>query len=194
MDLEDVANQAEEYAEGVEDEQPRKRKERADKGKSRKRATPKNQLKLELWEADRITDLLQLGLLGRYGAITQAPDNKEREHLAHVLKKLGTVPPFSFVQAVMRRLVPVTSPEVKPGRSTFGDLSRYLWGWHTKNPELYVLILEGEQIYIPFVTSPPPGMNGGGPPPSKEELQDQVGQEITDEQYQQFLATNYGGG
>lgn len=152
--------------------QPRKRKPRSDRGQSKKpkssgtnkRKSTTNKPKpdplyLEKWEAKVLSDQLAAYLSAKFGQDFVTPGQKYLDHLAHVLKRLGSVPPFSFIQQGVKRVASMTGiigQGPKAGTSPMGDLGQYLYGWYATNPEqtraAYTLaVLSGKIPPIPGV-------------------------------------------
>lgn len=153
---------------------------------------PKPKHSRSMWlvrkEAEVIGYIIQFFALRRTGLALRPPDENRREHLAHVLKKLETQPPFSYIQQALYRLFPVFDPEIKPGRSVFGDAAQYAWGWYEENPQLQAAL--GDAV-PPFLRPTEPGAAQPTSPasPNGESGPGEAGEEIYREPitYQEYM-------
>lgn len=189
----DITSQRSSIAETIERAKDRQ------KNKPQKRPPPKAPKKDDLWleklEAYYLSMLLQFGAFAKYGIQPEIPDKAEQEHLAHVLKRAGKVPPLSWVQTFAKRLAPIGAPGAKPGRSLLGDIAQYVYAWHKRNPEMYLVIMDQHQLYVPFINDMPPTL---GPEPEivqippRNQVEGKFGYRLTDEQWDEYLRTNYG--
>lgn len=108
-------------------------------GKSRKAS--KTSLALERTEAKLLTAGIATLVASRYGQRPVEPDEKETEKLAKILKIIGAYPPLSYVQSLLRRLLPIFGSG-GTGDSFLALFSGYAYAWYAHNPVL------AEQIYV----------------------------------------------
>lgn len=123
----------------------KKRKERSDKGQPRtsggtKKAAPKVGY-VERLEAQAVNGLISANIMRLYGIPNQPPDEKGTENLAKLIFELSKLPPFSYIQTGIKKVL----PDAKGGASSAGVIAHalaYAKAWHEGNP------LMAETIYV----------------------------------------------